>query len=62
MIDRPKIRLHQVWKQKGHKVSVIIMGKRGGKWMAKTLGDKIGTYRDTHRLSEFVIYSKHELI
>lgn len=59
---KPAIKLNQVWKQRGHEMSVIISGKAGGKWKAKVLTDKPNVFKGTHKLSHYTLWAKYDLI
>jgi hypothetical protein len=58
-----RIKLNQIYKQKGHDYYVIITGKRGGsKWLAKVLTRKFNVFNGTHSLNENTINHRYELI
>ena len=56
-----KIKLNQVWKQKGHDHYVLIAGKKGRRWLAKVMGHKPNVFKGSHRLSDNTLHSSYEL-
>lgn len=50
----------QVWKSKSN--TILISGKKGGKWLAKVLTSKPDIYNGSHCMSETTIWKNFELL
>lgn len=59
---RLKVRVGQIYRQKGHKIAVEIFGKAGEKWKARVLTEKYGVYNGSHKLANFTLWKYYELV
>lgn len=59
---RKAVKRGQIWKQKGHAVTVIITGSNGGRWKAKVLTDKPGVYNGSHTFTQQTLNARYDLL
>lgn len=61
-IDRPKIKIGQIWREKSNRMQVLISQKKGDRWKAKVLTPEHDVFGGTHTFQSSTLWWKFELI